>query len=48
MTEGGLSAVASGKEATEAVLFSDTSELSRTASHEQGATESRDLLGLQP
>lgn len=47
VTEGGLSAVTSGKEATEAVLFSDTSELSWATSHEQGATESWDLLGLQ-
>lgn len=40
-----LSAVSS---ATEAVLFSDTSGLSWATSHEQGATESWDLLGLSP
>lgn len=42
-----VSAVASGKKATEAVLFSDTSELSWATGREQRATESWDLLGLQ-
>lgn len=42
-----LSVVASGKKATEAVLFSDTSELSWATGHEQGATESWDLLSPQ-
>lgn len=41
------SAVASGKKATVAVLFSDTSELSWATGREQRATESWDLLGPQ-
>lgn len=48
MTEVELSAVASGKEATEAVLFSDTSELSWATSREQGAAESWDLRVPRP
>lgn len=42
-----VSAVASGKKATEAVLFSDTSELSWATGRERRATESWDLLGPQ-